>query len=675
MLDANPPSLASLPHAVLVAIAQHFCSHGCAALRASCRALRAAHDEAVAHMTLVGRSALAAAPALLPHLPHMHQLSATCVLKAPLSPLTSLTQLRSLDVSPWPAAAWHRHLAPSGVESLSALTGLTSLKVDARQADPSTNWLAPLTALQSLTLTGRQPPSQMLGSAALPSLTTLSLDTSDSYASQPTSNWCARLTGLSPLTIASNSLSSVGGFPTSLQSLDIHRCYHITNVEPLSTLSHLESLKLAGTVQQLPPLPSLTHLSANSYAQEQVPAHLPSSFPQLQLLDLHSVHSSCDLSPIAGLQHLTHLTLDIKDLQMDGRQLSAAMARLCASLPQLQSLWLSATLDVVERFNLDSDGGMVPGGPCLDLSCMAALSCLSSLFVEACWGVGGLDAWHGSHLASSLQSLNIHADVAQAARRGSITEHTGVSGGAAAGSCSEDPAAAVGSVIGALRGLTSLQLSAQQPVMPHCLPHLSHLTRLQSLRLKVLGKSKEADTSAGTSSQAAGVQQAGRPVAPQPTLDLTPLTPLTQLVRLSLCSLAVDIAPLTVLKGLTRLILDCPDPAALAPLPTITQLQSLELQQCEPYVAASLLAPLHNLRSLAIYHEFQAGRPQAQQEQAVLQELGSEVPSLVHLTALTFTLSPAMLTVQLPHNLWVSCPQLAWMETGPLQYTYRPSDV
>lgn len=190
--------LASLPHAVLVDIAQLVGPRGCGALRASCRTVREAHDEATTQVTLLGHSALAASPRLLQRLPQVHSITAECIGGASLAPLSQLTQLESVEVQPWDGDNWQpdtksihtllSEIAPNSIEALSTLT------------PPTSPWLAPLTALQSLQVTGRTP-SQVLGSAPLPSLTSLSLNLKDRSFRELTDDSLARLTGLSSLTL------------------------------------------------------------------------------------------------------------------------------------------------------------------------------------------------------------------------------------------------------------------------------------------------------------------------------------------------------------------------------------------------------------------------------------------------------------------------------------------
>lgn len=274
----------------------------------------------------------------------MDSLTADCIGSASLAPLSVLTQLKSLEVQPW-YRAWHTPSAPAAADvgHLSALAGLTSLAVNACHADPNSNWLAPLTALQSLKVSGRTP-QQVLGTAALPSLATLTLKVDGDLAAGS----LAHLTSATALTIqGGEGYLNIAQLPTSLSSLDLGN----TRVDPetpqkLTAFTQLATLRLPyiwheSVLLWLPQLQSLTDISAYVERSDELGLALAQVFrnnPHLRCLSLKQVMLSQHLRPLAGLRHLARLCLEMTEPW----DITGDLVHLSHSLPQLESFAISA---------------------------------------------------------------------------------------------------------------------------------------------------------------------------------------------------------------------------------------------------------------------------------------------------------------------------------------------
>ena len=248
------------------------------------------------------------------------------------SPLSSLTQLTSLDIS---------FNSLSDVESLAQLTNLTNLNLDRNQI----NDVAPLAKLTNLTNLNldRNQINDVAPLTKLTNLTRLSL-----FENRILSNVAplAKLTNLAYLELHSNNISDVAPLAklTNLTSLFLGN-NNISDVAPLAKLTNLTSLFLGNNnISDVAPLAKLTNLTSLFLGNNNISDVAPlAKLTNLETLWLDRNHIS-DISPLVGL-NLTGTQWDSVGLYIKDNPLSYTSINI--HIPAMQAKDIEVSFDNV----------------------------------------------------------------------------------------------------------------------------------------------------------------------------------------------------------------------------------------------------------------------------------------------------------------------------------------
>lgn len=208
---------------------------------------------------------------------------------------------------------------------------------------------------------------------------------------------CSLITDISPLSKLSH-----------LESLDIENCKQISNLEPLSGLKHLKKLKMSNStsirdISPLMKLGSLTELSMSVTMTNEQLVQLTAKLPELRSLVLRRCKFINDISPVSQLRYLMGFYIsecrDLHDI--------SPLAKLSGL--KYVAVTFSAVTDLSPLSELtDLNSLMLWGSTRLtDLSPISHLKNLRSLGLNGCQGIEDLTPLSGLTQLSNLGLANM----------------------------------------------------------------------------------------------------------------------------------------------------------------------------------------------------------------------------------------------------------------------------